>query len=61
MQTVINALRDILGQPDFYKVMTTSGNYSWDYGSMIEYLVGAMIVMLCLSYVFKFIKWAFMR
>ena len=41
MQTVIDSLRDILGQADFY---ITNGSYSgsWDYGAMIEYFVGAV-------------------
>lgn len=62
MDTLINALREILGSPDFY--VEGSGSYSsnyWDYGAMIEYLVGAMIIMIVISYIFRSIKWLFTR
>lgn len=61
MQTLIEALREILGVPEFYVRLGTSTNYSWDYGAMLEYMVGAMILMICVSYVFKFVKWLFSR
>ena len=52
MQTVIEALRSILGTPDFYKVMSGYDKYSWDYGAMIEYFVGALILLIVISSVF---------
>ena len=55
MQTILEALRSVLGQPDFYKQMTISGNYTWDYGAMIEYLVAALILLVVISSVFKFL------
>lgn len=55
MQTVIQALRQILGTPDFYKQMSGYNNYSWDYGAMIEYFVGALILLIVISSVFKFL------
>ena len=62
MQTLIEALREVLGEPDFYKQLSgINNNYTWDYGAMMEYLVGAMILMICVSYVFKAIKWLFSR
>lgn len=58
MNTVIEALRQILGNPDFY---ISNGNYSgsWDYGAMIEYMVGAMILCIVVSSVFRLIREAF--
>lgn len=58
MTTVIEALRQILGNPDFY---ISNGNYSgsWDYGAMIEYMVGAMILCIVVSSVFRLIREAF--
>lgn len=58
MNTVIEALREILGNPDFY---ITNGNYNgtWDYGAMIEYMVGAMILCIVVSSVFRLIREAF--
>lgn len=55
MQTVIQALRQILGTPDFYKQISGSNNYTWDYGAMIEYFVGALILLIVISSVFKFL------
>lgn len=61
MQTILQALRQILGTPDFYVRLQNQQNYTWDYGAMIEYMVGAMILMIVVSYVFRFIKWIFAR
>lgn len=55
MQTVLDALRSILGEPDFYKQLTNTSNYTWDYGAMIEYFVGALLLLIVVSSVFKFI------
>ncbi len=54
MQNILTALRQILGEADFY---IQNGNYSgtWDYGAMIEYFVGAMILCIVISSVFKFL------
>lgn len=54
MDTLLNALRKIIGSADFY---IENGNYSgtWDYGAMIEYLVAAIILMICVSSVFRFV------
>ena len=54
MNTVISGLREILGTPNFYKVMS-GNNYTWDYGAMIEYFVGAVILCIVVSSVFRFI------
>lgn len=55
MDTVINALRQVLGNPNFYKQIGPNSSYSWDYGAMIEYLVGALLVLIVVSSVFKFV------
>lgn len=56
MQTVIEALRDIIGTPDFYRQMTSSTNYSWDYGAMLEYAVASMVVLIVVGSVFKMVR-----
>lgn len=62
MDTIIEALRQILGEPDFYVQLSGyNGSYTWDYGAMIEYMVGAMILMIVVSYIFRCIKWIFSR
>lgn len=53
MQTILQALRKILGEADFYNASGYSG--SWDYGAMIEYFVGAVILCIVVASVFRFI------
>lgn len=60
MQTLIQALRSVLGEADFYRVLSGQ-NPTWDYGLMIEYMVAAMLLMIVVSYVFRGIKWLFTR
>lgn len=55
MITILEALRDILGTPNFYKQMTATSNYTWDYGAMIEYFVGALILCIVVGSVFRFL------
>lgn len=58
MQTLLEALRSIVGTADFY---IESGNYSgsWDYGAMTEYLCCVLILCIVISSVFKFLGRAF--
>lgn len=56
MDSIINAMRDILGEPNFYKRLTDTSNYTWDYGAMIEYLIGGIILCICVSSVFKIVS-----
>lgn len=54
MSTVIQALRDILGNPDFYEV-SSGYSGSWDYGAMIEYFVAAVVLCVVISSIFRVI------
>lgn len=54
MQTIIDALRSILGDADFYHVLS-GNNPTWDYGAMIEYFVAALVLLITVSSVFKFL------
>lgn len=56
MQTVIDALRDIIGVPEFYVRLGNATNYSWDYGAMIEYAIAGILVIVVVSSVFKILK-----
>lgn len=54
MQTILNALRMVLGEPNFY--LEGSGySGSWDYGAMIEYIVGALLLLIVVSSIFRFL------
>lgn len=54
MQSVLDGIREILGEADFY---ISNGNYSgsWDYGAMIEYFVGAVVLCIVIASVFRFL------
>lgn len=54
MQSVLEAIREILGEADFY---ISNGNYSgsWDYGAMIEYFVAAVVLCIVIASVFRFL------
>ena len=55
MDNIITALREILGPAEFYVRFEGQNNYTWDYGAMFEYFVASMILMICVSSVFRFI------
>lgn len=55
MDTIINALREIIGEPDFYHQMTNTSNYTWDYGAMMEYFFAGVLLCVTVCAVFRFI------
>lgn len=56
MTTVIEALRDIIGAPEFYTRLGSQQNYTWDYGAMLEYAIAGMVVLIVVGSVFKMIR-----
>ena len=60
MNTIIEGLRTILGTPDFY-IESSGYSSTWDYGAMIEYFVGAVILCVVVSSVFRILVRAFSR
>lgn len=62
MQTIINALRDIIGidANTFYHILAGySDKPSWDYGAMLEYACAVMVVLVVIASVFKFLRGVF--
>lgn len=56
MTTIINALRDIVGDADFWIESGTSyGSGSWDYGLMIEYFSAVLILCIVIASIFRFL------
>ena len=52
MNSILEGLRTVLGEADFYN--TDSGySGSWDYGAMIEYFVGAVILCIVVASIFR--------
>ena len=56
MQNVMDALREIIGYPDFYVKLEGAQNYNWDYGAMIEYALAGVLVIVVVSSIFKILK-----
>lgn len=56
MDTVLDAVRQVLGEPEFYTRLGSSTNYSWDYGLMLEYLISGIILCVCVSWVFRIVS-----
>lgn len=52
MNTLVEGLRQILGSPDFYQQGSVG---ILDYGAVFEYFVGAVILCITVSSVFKFL------
>lgn len=55
MYTLLEALRSILGQADFYHTLY-GDRPTWDYSLMIEYLVGAVVLLCVISNVFALLR-----
>lgn len=49
MNTLIDSLREIIGNPSFYDVSTQA----WDYGAMCEYFACVLLVIVVVASVFR--------
>lgn len=57
METVLEAVRSVLGEPEFYtRLNGTTSNYTWDYGLMLEYLIAGILLCVSVSWVFRIIS-----
>lgn len=56
MDTVLDAVRQVLGEPEFYTRLGSSTNYSWDYGLMLEYLISGIILCVGVSWIFRIVS-----
>ena len=60
MEKLIDALRQVLGEPYFWKQLPSTGsgysNYQWDYGAMLEYMLAGALLIVVIASVFKFIR-----
>lgn len=55
MDSILNALRSVLGTPNFY-IDNGSYNSTWDYGAILEYMIAGVILCVVISSVFKFVR-----
>lgn len=61
MQTIIEAIREILGSTaDFYVQQSGYSSY-WDYGAMLEYAFAGIILIIVVGSVFKILRSLFER
>lgn len=49
MNTLIQTLREIIGNPNFYDVNTSA----WDFGAMCEYFACVILVVVVVTSVFR--------
>lgn len=61
MNTILEALRQYLGVPDFYHVLEDGRSATWDYGAMLEYCVAATLLIVVVSSVFKILRSVFQK
>ena len=61
MQSILESLREYLGVPDFYRVLESGRSPSWDYGAMLEYAIGGVLLIVVVSSVFKIVRSMFQR
>lgn len=54
MNTILEALQEIVGPADFY-IQSGSYNGTWDYGSMCEYFAGVVVLVVVIASVFRFL------
>lgn len=59
MNTILEALREYLGTPDFYRVLENGRSATWDYGAMLEYAIGGILLIVVVSSVFKIVRGLF--
>ena len=59
IQNLVQALREIVGEPEFYVQLGNQTNYSWDYGAMLEYMSAIIVLCIVISSVFKFVRKVF--
>lgn len=59
MENLIEALRQVIGEPEFYVQLGSNQNYTWDYGAMLEYMSAVIVLCICISSVFKFLRKVF--
>ncbi len=56
MQSIISALRELVGQADFWIEPTNNyGSGTWDYGAMIEYFCAVLILCIVIASIFRFL------
>lgn len=56
IQNLVQALREIVGDPEFYVKLGGMNNYTWDYGAMLEYMSAIIVLCIVISSVFKFLR-----
>lgn len=61
MQSILEAIREYLGTPDFYHVLESGRSPTWDYGAMLEYAICGILLIVVVSSVFKILRSMFQR
>lgn len=56
MQSILDTIREYLGNPTFYKVLESGRSATWDYGAMLEYAICGTLLIVVVSNVFKLVR-----
>lgn len=54
-------MRNIVGEPDFYKVLDDGRSPTWDYAAMFEYVFACLILVIVVGSIFKILLKMFGR
>lgn len=54
MTTILEALRNIVGEANFY-IENSGYSGTWDYGAMIEYFFACLLLCIAVSSIFKLV------
>lgn len=58
MQSIIDTLREVVGTPDFYHVLS-GNNPTWDYALMFEYFFACVLLCIVVSAIFRILVGVF--
>lgn len=55
MNTVIEAIREVLGEADFYRVLEAGRTPTWDYSAMFEYMFAGVLLVMTVAFALRLI------
>lgn len=50
---ILEFVRSVIGEPDFYHSMTGTSNPTWDYGAILEYSFSFVLLLFSLFWVYR--------
>lgn len=53
MDTIVNVLKNVIGEAPDYFTIGNSSTPQWDYGALLEYAFAGVLLILSLAFVYK--------